>query len=93
MKNSLKSVDSVELFLKFAWVVCIEILLKFFDFIAGDGGEDVCCSLESSHLEITNVQDDGSFEPDYIDFFMANLKVFFLGGLAFPSVHMKQRFF
>ena len=66
--------------------------MKFYLFIAGDGGEDVCCSLETSHLEISNDQDDGSFTPGYIDEFMANIKVFFLGGLAFPSVHMKQRF-
>ena len=59
--------------------------------IQGDGGEDVCCSLEASHLEITSDQEDGKFSAGYIDEFMDKLKMFFVGGLVFPSTHMKRR--
>ena len=52
----------------------------------------MCCSLENSHLEISNKQDDGKFSPGYIDDFMNELKVFFIGGLVLPSIHMKRRY-
>ena len=57
----------------------------------GDGGEDVCCTLENFHLEMTNKEAEGKFPAEYVDEFIGSLKCFFIGGFVYPSQHMRQR--
>ena len=58
---------------------------------AGDGGEDVSCTLEPCHLEITNTEAEGKFSAEYITEFMDQLKSFFIGGLVYPRLQMGMR--
>ena len=60
-------------------------------FILGDGGEDVSCTLEAFHLDITNKESEGSFPAEHVDRFLERLKCFFIGGLVYPSLHMRKR--
>lgn len=57
----------------------------------GDGGEDVCCTLEAFHLDITNTESEGRFPAEYVDGFLERVKTFFVGGLVYPSLHMRKR--
>ena len=58
--------------------------------ITGDGGEDVCCVLESWHLEREDTA-SGVFPASYTDTFLNNLKCFFVEALVFPRAHMSRR--
>ena len=60
------------------------------EMVLGDGGEDICCRLESQHLAVDK-DFDGSFPADYVDTFLNNLKCFFIEGLVFPRKHMDDR--
>ena len=57
----------------------------------GDGGEDVSCVLEDWHLDVSS-KDGGQFQESYTDAFLDDLKMFFVGGLVYPRLHMGQRF-
>ena len=46
--------------------------------LAGDGGEDVCCVLESWDLEREDTDSGGVFPASYTDTFFNNLKCFFV---------------
>ena len=59
--------------------------------LAGDGGEDVCCVLESWHLEREDTDSGGVFPASYTDTFLNNLKCFFVEALVYPRVHMSRR--
>ena len=56
----------------------------------GDGGEDVCCTLDSTHLTVSD-NSQGIFSAQYVDDFLSRLKCFFIGGLVFPRTHLKTR--
>ena len=56
----------------------------------GDGGEDVSCVLEDWHLDVSR-GDGGVFEASYVDTFLDELKIFFIGALVYPRLHMGQR--
>ena len=64
---------------------------SYFLSYVGDGGEDVCCTLENVHLEETNKEAGGKFPANYVDEFINSLNCFFVGGLVYPSQHMRQR--
>ena len=57
----------------------------------GDGGEDVSCTLEACHLEISNTEAEGKFPAEYVTDFLDQLKTFFIGGLVYPRLQMGMR--
>ena len=63
-----------------------------FVYFLGDGGEDVSCVLEDYHLDVTR-DDNGQFDSSYVETFLDELKIFFVGGLVYPRLHMSQRYF
>ena len=51
------------------------------------------CVLEDFHLELSGVEHDGHFDEAYVDVFLGDIKMFFIGGLVNPRTNMGQRYF
>ena len=69
----------------------IKLTMMKLHYLLGDGGEDVCCTLEAFHLDITDTESEGRFPAEYVDGFLERLKCFFISGLVYPSLHMRKR--
>ena len=74
------------------YILLLMVILKFLITLAGEGGEDVSCVLESWHLERSETDREGVFPASYTDTFLNNLKCFFVEALVYPRVHMGRRF-
>ena len=52
----------------------------------GDGGEDVSCVLEDWHMNVSR-GDGGVFDASfYVETFLDELKIFFIGALVYPRL-------
>ena len=49
------------------------------------------CVLEDWHVEPSDQEHEGQFDKEYVDGFLGDLKMFFIGGLVNPRTQMGQR--
>ena len=60
----------------------------------GDGGEDICCTLDKVHLTPTSASSDetGKFSQVEASQFLEEIKTFFVSKLVFPRLSAKLRY-
>ena len=65
---------------------------KIPDLTLSDGGEDICVTLLTEHLDISPGHEDGTFTPENAQKFYDALKIFHIGALIYPGLQFKRNF-